>query len=210
MEVLKKIPSEIKDALIQYEQNGSISIHPSVVGSRSIIFRLSDFCLKTYTLKGRRDGESECNALIELQERSYVPELYAYSPGKFILTEWIEGYNLSQYQRAFGRVPENFIYDMFSTELQLVNAGYKDWDFKISEHLIWTDSGIVKRIDFGHCEPADLHQDYFKRELQLLIEKVYNTDDPEFIDDLLIAGVDISQIEHVLASFRGREPRIGY
>lgn len=158
-------------------------------------------------MKGRKDGESECKALSALQEGDYVPELYAYSSGKFLLTEWIEGYNLDQYQKAFARVPENIIYDMFSTELQLVNSGYKDWDFKLSEHLIWTESGDVRRIDLGLCEPAGQLKDQFKRELKNRVEKAY-TNDPDFIDELLGAGIKVSVIEHVLLRFKQREPRL--
>ncbi|WP_146113525.1 hypothetical protein [Paenibacillus sp. PCH8] len=76
--------------------------------------------------------------------------MYAYSSGVFILTEWIDGLNLTQYKNINGHFPPNLIYDLFSTEISLLIARLKEWDFK---SIVWIATGKVKRLDFGICDP---------------------------------------------------------
>ncbi|MGP3788584.1 hypothetical protein, partial [Paenibacillus sp. 1A_MP2] len=99
------IPHDIEQVIKQLDENGT---HPNQipfeVGSRSMVYKIDDYCLKVYTPKGRLDGENEFKVITALQN-GVAPDLYAYSSGVFILTQWIDGLNLTQYKNTHGHFP---------------------------------------------------------------------------------------------------------
>ncbi|MFC5402388.1 hypothetical protein [Cohnella soli] len=212
MYVVTPLPSDILELLESFLKTNDLPIWPPTVpGSRSNVYRIRDYALKVYTRKGTKDGETECKALLALQKTS-APILYAYQPGVFVLMEWIEGVNLSGYRDMHEQLPPDLIYDMFRTELGELQAGFKDWDFKLSESLLWTDSGEVKRLDFGICEPVpSILQNQFQDDLIRKIEGLYNND-PESINNLmqkfLFNGIRKADFAAALESFQAKTPRL--
>lgn len=209
MKIVKPIFSEIEEFLRNNKGSDDISIKHIAIGNRSIVYKLNNYCFKKYTPIGEKDGECEYQALLALQSSDYVPELFAYLPGKFVLTQWIEGLNLTQFRETYGRIPENTLHHMFTSELEQINAGYKDWDFKLNENLIWTKSGEVRRIDFGLCEPVEGRKDYLKNELFKRIEKIYAKDPVEIGEvqqELYRGGLYLSEIEEALTDFQLQTP----
>lgn len=97
IKIVKAISSEIEEFLTHNKIADNVTIEPIAAGNRSTVYKLNDYCYKTYTSLGRIDGESECQALLTFQSSNYVPKLFAYLPGRFVLTEWIDGLNLIQY-----------------------------------------------------------------------------------------------------------------
>lgn len=203
----------IEQLLDRYEKNGHLTMQASLMGKQSVLYRLQEYCLKVYTARGKLDGEYECEALLSLQNNHHVPELYAYASGNFALTEWIEGFNLREYRAAYGHIPHNLMYDMFSTELQQIQAGYHDWDAIRYENLLWTATGEVKRTDFWLCEPVRcmrlrerLQQDMIRK-----IERIYSgdgTDLEELMHYFDRPGLTSTEVQEALAHFRSQTPRM--
>lgn len=212
MEIVKPIPTEIKEILLAYECSGILEVPHYKSGKRSTIYKLDDqFCLKTYPSSVRYDGITESKALLALQGKSYSPNLYAYSEGKFILIEWIKGLDLDGYQAIHNHCPVSLIYDMFSTELDLINSGFVDWDFKLDENLFWDESGEIKRLDFGICEPVGDMENFFRNDLIDKIKKIYENDPDEvrkLAEELHICGIPISEIKVLINDFKSRTPKL--
>ncbi|UPK46684.1 hypothetical protein [Paenibacillus pabuli] len=213
MRIVKSIPANIEQLLDRYEKNGHLTMQASLMGKQSVVYRIQDYCLKIYTPRGKVNGELECEALLSLQNNRHVPELYAYAAGNFVLTEWIEGFNLGQYRATYGDIPRNLIYDMFSTELQQIQAGYLDWDVIRYENLLWTATGEVKRTDFWLCEPVScmrirerLQQEIFRK-----TERIYSGDGAnleEVMHYLDRHGLTSMEVQETLAHFRLQTPRM--
>lgn len=213
MRIVKSLPANIEQLLDRYEKNGHLTMQASLMGKQSVIYRLQEYCLKVYTARGKMDGEYECEALLSLQNNHHVPELYAYASGNFALTEWIEGFNLREYRAAYGHIPHNLMYDMFSTELQQIQAGYHDWDVIRYENLLWTATGEVKRTDFWLCEPVRCMRlrERLQQEMIRNIERIYSGDGTNL--EVLMHyfdrhGLTSTEVQEALAHFRSQTPRM--
>lgn len=208
MEIIKEIPTDIIAVIKDLEEGSYPRQHPYEAGSRSIIYKIDNYCLKVYTAKGIIDGEFEYKALLSLQG-TITPTLYAYSSGIFILTEWIEGLNLLDYRSKHGHFPPNLIYDWFRTELLLLEAGYKDWDFKLYENIVWLDSGEVKRLDLGICEPIpESAIEYTIRSLKREIQDIYDDKLYEVEQELLSCGINAERVAQSITTFQSTEPKL--
>ncbi|PIH60723.1 hypothetical protein [Paenibacillus sp. LK1] len=213
MRMVKSIPVNIEQLLDRYEKNGHLTMQASLMGKQSVVYRLQEYCLKVYTPRGKVDGEFECDALMSLQNNHHVPELYAYASGNFVLTEWIDGLNLRQFRITYGHIPHNLIYDMFSTELQQIQAGYRDWDVIRYENLLWTATGEVKRTDFWLCEPVSCMRlrERLQQEIIRKIERIYSgdgTDMEEIVHYFDRHGLTSTEVQEALAHFRSLTPRM--
>ncbi|OPG99860.1 hypothetical protein B2I21_02435 [Chryseobacterium mucoviscidosis] len=212
MRIVKSLPANIEQLLDRYEKNGHLTMQASLMGKQSVVYRLQEYCLKVYTARGKLDGEYECEALLSLQNNHHVPELYAYASGNFTLTEWIEGFNLREYRAAYGHIPHNLMYDMFSTELQQIQAGYHDWDVIRYENLLWTATGEVKRTDFWLCEPVRCMriQERLQQEIIQKIDRIYGCDGTD-LEELMHYfdrhGLTSAEVQEALAHFRSQTPR---
>lgn len=203
----------IEQLLDRYEKNSHLTMQASLMGKQSVFYRLQEYCLKVYTARGKMNGEYECEALLSLQNNHHVPELYAYASGNFALTEWIEGFNLREYRAAYGHIPHNLMYDIFSTELQQIQAGYHDWDVIRYENLLWTATGEVKRTDFWLCEPVRCMRlrERLQQEMIRKIERIYGGDgtEPEelmhYFDRHRLTS---TEVQEALAHFRSQTPRM--
>ncbi len=179
MIIINPIGNIIEKMLLHYEKNGHLTLQASLISNNSVVYRLQDYCLKVYASRARLDGEIESEALRSLQSHPYAPKLYAYSPGEYTLTEWIEAFNLKQYRERYGHIPPNLIYDMFTTEIQQIRAGYWDWDVIRYENLLWTETGDVKRTNFWLCEPAKSRRECLYNQLVRKIDNIYNGNQTE-------------------------------
>ena len=211
MIIIHPIDNTIEKMLLHYEKNGHLTLEASLISNSSVVYRLQDYCLKVYASRARLDGEMESEAIRSLQNNPYAPKLYAYSPGEYILTEWIDACNLKQYRAAYGHIPPSLIYDMFSTELQQIQAGYWDWDVIRYENLLWTETGNVKRTDFWLCEPVRARRESLYEQVIQKIEQIYNGDRIEmeamaqyFIRHQLTS----SEIQQAFNDFRSQRPRL--
>ncbi|KGP81115.1 MULTISPECIES: hypothetical protein [Paenibacillus] len=209
MNILKQLPHDIEQVIKQLDENGTCpNLVPSEASSRSTVYKIDDYCLKIYTPKGRKDGEGEWNALSALQG-GVAPDLYAYSSGVFVLTEWIEGLNLHQYKKAHGHFPPNLIYDFFKTELELIKAGLKDWDFKLEESIVWLDTGEVKRLDFGICEPIlNSALEHMENSLKNEIQEVYNNELHNIEQKLYRSGITTTEVIQAISVFQSCTPKL--
>ncbi|WFR61427.1 hypothetical protein P9222_23700 [Paenibacillus amylolyticus] len=179
MIIINPIGEPIEKMLLHYEKNGHLTLQASLISNNSVVYRLQDYCLKVYASRARLDGEMESEVLKSLQCHPYTPKLYAYSPGEYTLTEWIEAFNLKQYRERHGHIPPNLIYDMFTTELQQIRAGYWDWDVIRYENLLWTGTGEVKRTNFWLCEPMKSRRECLYNQVVRKVDNIYNGDRTE-------------------------------
>ncbi|WP_145950089.1 phosphotransferase [Paenibacillus sp. Y412MC10] len=210
MKVVKPFPSDIQELLESFLETNNLPIKPIFSGGRSTVYRIQQYALKIYSQKGRADGEAECTALLALQG-THVPDLYAYNPGVFVLMEWIDGLNLTDYRSSHGQLPPDLIYDMLRTELDQLRAGFKDWDFKLTESLVWTVSGDVKRLDLGICDPVGTMKPRFENDLLQKIEDLYNNEPntvQELLQDFMMNGIMKADFDSALANFQAKIPRL--
>ncbi|MGN7412698.1 hypothetical protein [Paenibacillus sp. SAF-068] len=211
MIIINPIGNTIEKMLLHYEKNGHLTLQASLVSNNSVVYRLQDYCLKVYASRARLDGEMESEALSSLQRYPYAPKLYAYSPGEYTLTEWIEAFNLKQYRERYGHIPPNLIYDMFTTELQQIHAGYWDWDVIRYENLLWTETADVKRTNFWLCEPAQSRCECFYNQVIRKIDNIYNGDrtEMEAMEQYFYRHqLTSSEIEQAFSDFRSQRPRL--
>ncbi|MFS0869329.1 AarF/UbiB family protein [Paenibacillus xylanilyticus] len=207
MRIIKPLTPHIEEMLRHYEQNGHLNMQASLLGKQSAVYKVQEYCLKVYTKRGKVGGELECEAMMSLQNNRHVPKVYAYSTGNFILTEWIDGFNLRQYREIHGHIPHNLIYDMFSSELQQIQSGYRDWDVIRYENLLWTKGGEVKRTDFWLCEPAGLMQNDVQQAIIRKIDRVYSGDRSEMqkLEPYFYRhGLTVSEIQQALEHFHSQ------
>ncbi|AJE54174.1 hypothetical protein [Paenibacillus polymyxa] len=209
MNILKELPCEIEGMIQMLHESG---IRPAdnlySIGSRSHIYKIDKYCLKIYTPKGYRDGENEVKALLALRGKC-APELYAYSSGKFILTEWIKGLNLLQYKEKHGQLPINLIYDMYITELDIQKVGFKDWDFKLEENLLWLPSRDTKRIDFGICEPIVASAlEHMEETLKSEIQEIYDGELNNIKQMLYLSGLTKNEVNQAISNFLSHSPKL--
>ncbi|WP_336759910.1 hypothetical protein [Paenibacillus sp. USHLN196] len=211
MIIINPIGDNIEKMLLHYEKNGHLTLQASLISNSSVVYRLQDYCLKVYASRAKLDGEMESEALRSLQGNTHAPKLYAYSPGEYTLTEWIEAFSLKQYRAKYGHVPHHLIYDLLTTELQQIHAGYWDWDVIRYENLLWTETGDVKRTDFWLCEPVRSRRESLYKEVIQRIENIYNGDRDEmdamqqyFYRHQLTS----TEIEQAFNDFRSQRPRL--
>lgn len=189
------------------EITGLIDVEPVDSGEHSNIYKLNDkLCLKLFKYNTDVEWNNEFTALSQLQEKQYVPKLFAYSENKFLLIEWIDGYNLMQYVEKFGEFPNAFIKHYFDINIDLMESGFAEWDFKLSEHLIWTAESlnIVKKIDYGVCENTLKREDTRtysisreRKRYQELVDKEPNAI-YEFKQELYRCGFSAEQVSKIL------------
>ncbi|MGO4729381.1 hypothetical protein [Paenibacillus sp. 2KB_22] len=211
MIIIHPMDNAIEEMLLHYEKNGHLTLQASLISNSSVVYRLQDYCLKVYASRARLDGEMESEALRSLQNNPYAPKLYAYSPGEYTLTEWIDACNLKQYRAAYGHIPPSLIYDMFTTELQQIHAGYWDWDVIRYENLLWTETGDVKRTDFWLCEPVIARRESLYNQVIQKIEHIYNGDrtEMEAMEQYFYRHqLTSSEIEQAFSDFRAERPRL--
>lgn len=87
MNIVNPIPGQVETMLLNLEQTGPINMLPVNGGSHSSVYRIGDFCLKVFNEKGVFYGGNECVALLKLQEKPYVPKIFAYNPEMYILMD---------------------------------------------------------------------------------------------------------------------------
>ncbi|PJN53209.1 hypothetical protein PAEAM_44120 [Paenibacillus sp. GM1FR] len=211
MIIINPIGNNIEKMLLHYEKNGHLTLQASLISNRSVVYRLQDYCLKVYASRARLDGEMESEALRALQSNPYAPKLYAYSPGEYTLTEWIEAFKLKEYRVTYGHIPPNLIYDMFTTELQQIHAGYWDWDVIRYENLHWTKTGHVKRMNFWLCEPVNSRRENLYNQVIRRIDNIYNGDctEMEAMKQYFYRHQLTSlEIEQAFSDFRSQRPRL--
>ncbi|MEO2203658.1 hypothetical protein ABGV42_07910 [Paenibacillus pabuli] len=207
MKIIQPLAPHMEDMLTRYEQNGHLNMQASLLGKQSVVYKVQEYCLKVYTKRGKLGGELECEAIMSMQGNRHVPKLYAYSPGHFILTEWIDGYNLRLYRKYYGHIPCNLIYDMLYSELQQIQSGYRDWDVIRYENLLWTGKGDVKRTDFWLCEPVGPEQERMEQAMIRKINRVRAGDAAE-VEELqnymYRHGLTVSEVRQALEQFQSR------
>ena len=207
MKIIQPLAPHMEDMLTRYEQNGHLNMQASLLGKQSVVYKVQEYSLKVYTKRGKLGGELECEAIMSMQGNRHVPKLYAYSPGHFILTEWIDGYNLRLYRKYYGHIPCNLIYDMLYSELQQIQSGYGDWDVIRYENLLWTGKGDVKRTDFWLCEPAGPEQERMEQAMIRKINRVRAGDAAE-VEELqnymYRHGLTVSEVRQALEQFQSR------
>ncbi|KQY90923.1 hypothetical protein ASD24_24300 [Paenibacillus sp. Root52] len=138
-----------------------------------------------------------------------TPTLYAYSSGVFVLTQWVDGLNLGTYKKTHGRLPTNLIYDFYLTELALLSSGYKDWDTKLAESVIWLESGDVRRLDYGLCEPIpESMQPGMLNTLKKEIGDIYINNIDKIRQTLFYAGMTSIEVEEAIIAFQSYIPRL--
>ncbi|MCP1184076.1 hypothetical protein [Paenibacillus sp. 1781tsa1] len=211
MIIINPICNTIEKMLLHYEKNGHLTLQASLISNNSVVYRLQDYCLKVYASRARLDGEMESEALRSLQSHLFAPKMYAYSPGEYTLTEWIEAFNLKQYREKYGHIPPNLICDMFTTELQQIRAGYWDWDVIRYENLLWTETGDVKRMNFWLCEPAKSRRECLYNQVVRKIDNIYNGDrtEMEAMEHYLYRHeLTSAEIEQAFSDFRAERPRL--
>lgn len=214
MELVNDIPEEIFDFISKGQYNSTFQIeHVKHDGSRSYVYRINQrYCYKTYTKKGRIDGENECKTMLNLQHLNHVPKIYAFKPGEFTLMEWIDGLNIRNYSMANGQSPKTLLYDWFNTELLQIEAGYFDGDFKLHEHLLWETSGEARRIDYGLCEPfLNEMSDFMKSNIVPKIQGIYDNDKEELMtlkQKLFSVGLPATEHDQVIKEFQNHYPRL--
>ncbi|MEK3921394.1 hypothetical protein [Paenibacillus sp. FSL K6-2393] len=211
MIIINPIGNNIEKMLLHYEKNGHLTLQASLISNSSVVYRLQDYCLKVYASRARLDGEMESEALRALQSNPYAPKLYAYSPGEYTLTEWIEAFKLKEYRKTYGHIPPNLIYDMFTTELQQIHAGYWDWDVIRYENLLWTETGDVKRTNFWLCEPVKSRRESLFNQIIRRIDNIYNGDrtEMEAMEHYFYRHqLTSSEIEQAFNDFRTQRPRL--
>lgn len=207
MKIIQPLPPHLEDMLLRYERNGHLNMQASLLGKQSVVYKVQEYCLKVYTKRGKIGGELESEAIMSMQRNRHTPKLYAYSPGHFILTEWIDGYNLRQYRKYFGHIPCNLIYDMLYSELQQIQSGYRDWDVIRYENLLWTHEGHVKRTDFWLCEPAGPEREGMEEAMIRKINGVQAGDEAEvkeLQEYLFRHGLTASEVKHALEQFQSQ------
>ncbi|WP_418041515.1 hypothetical protein [Paenibacillus xylanilyticus] len=208
MKIIQPLPPHLEDMLLRYERNGHLNMQASLLGKQAVVYKVQEYCLKVYTKRGKIGGELESEAIMSMQSNRHVPKLYAYSPGHFILTEWIDGYNLRQYRGYFGHIPCNLIFDMLHSELEQIQSGYRDWDVIRYENLLWTDEGHVKRTDFWLCEPAGPEREGMEEAVIRKINGVQAGDEAEVrgIQEYLFRhGLTASEVQHALEQFQSQD-----
>ena len=207
MKIIQPLAPHMEDMLTRYEQNGHLNMQASLLGKQYVVYKVQEYCLKVYTKRGKLGGELECEAIMSMQGNRHVPKLYAYSPGHFILTEWIDGYNLRLYRKYYGHIPCNLIYDMLYSELQQIQSGYRDWDVIRYENLLWTGKGDVKRTDFWLCEPVGPEQERMEQAMIRKINRVRAGDAAE-VEELqnymYRHGLTVSEVRQALEQFQSR------
>ncbi|MEY8745414.1 hypothetical protein [Paenibacillus tundrae] len=176
MNIVNPIPSNMKELLAHYDANGHLTMQASLIGQRSVVYRIKDYSLKVYSTRGKIDGEIECEAISTMQNCAFVPKLYAYSSGKYVLTQWVEALNLRQYRDTYGHIPPQLMNDILTTEIQQIRAGFQDWDVIQYENLLWTKCGDVKRTDFWLCEPIGSRREAAEEKFNRKIQQICNQD----------------------------------
>lgn len=207
MKIVNPLSANIVQLLEHYESNGHLNMQASLMGDRSALYELENYSLKVYTARGKLDGEMECDAMLSMQNLRHVPKMYAYAPGKFVLTERVHGLNLKDYYSVHGSVPQHLLYDMLQTEYEQIQAGYHDWEVIQYEQLRWTATGEVKRVDFWLCEPIGSLQSQTVQAFLNKVERIHAGDATELETIMCYFkrhGLSEADIQCVFERFRMR------
>ncbi|MGP3788583.1 hypothetical protein [Paenibacillus sp. 1A_MP2] len=101
------------------------------------------------------------------------------------------------------------IYDYFITVLTLLKAGFKNWDFKLHESLVWLVSGEVKHLDMGICNPiSDSAFEHMEKNLKNRIQAVYDNDLSSIEKTLYKSGMTNLEVEQAVITFQSTTPKL--
>lgn len=211
LNIINEIPASI-EAFLRNLDNEELVPHEfekvNHETSHGDIYRIYDnYCLKIFNPKKICYGKCEIDVLLKLQNKDYAPKLYAYSSSKYMLTEWIDGYSLSEYVSKYNKVPNNFVDSIYDMEIDMIKCGISYVDTKYNEHIIWlaTDINKFKLIDYGVCDLFDKQDiiNYLIKSKNTEHEKIKNKDNDALHDlkqNLFIYGIPSERIEEYILS----------